>query len=294
MKKSFILFIIAILLILLASCEKEKTGGEGKIPMENIPYGTHTHQKMDVKLPQGLNENQKIPIVLCIHGGSWSAGDKTNFDYIQQVVNNNNCAYVSINYRLVQDGATYVEMLDDINSAITYLKNNSNKYHLRTDKMCVIGNSAGGHLAMLYTYTVESPIKIAFVSSEVGPTDFLDPGQIELNGVSKLDLLNKLLNTQVTPSQLQNTAFIFPQSWYLASPIYHVNDNTIPTVLAYGMLDNLVSYTNAIRLNNKLEEFGVAHRLITFPNSGHGLDNDPSRSDEYLQTMLYFLNTYLL
>ncbi len=282
-----------ILIIACISCEK-KPIQEEELPMENISYGDHARQKMDISLPTTANTENKAAIVLCIHGGSWSAGDKKDFDWIKQAVNNYNLAYVTINYRLLQDNVTYRQMLDDIHAAITYLKNNSNAYHLKTDKMCIFGSSAGGHLGLLYTYSMTSPIPIACVTSQAGPTDFSDPGQIELNGTEMLLLMNKLLGTQIMPAEIKNPGFSFPEPWYDASPIYHVNKNTAPTILAYGVKDELVSYTNAVRLNDTLQKYGIDHSLITFPNSGHELNNDPGQSQQYWSTLMQFIDNYLL
>ncbi|GHV72331.1 hypothetical protein FACS1894201_00900 [Bacteroidia bacterium] len=275
------------------------TGGAGSLqseglPMKNIEYGEHTRQKMDISLPEIADEQHKVPIVLCIHGGSWTNGDKTNFDYIIEKVHKINSAYVSVNYRLLGDSVTHKEMLDDIYSAVAFLKKNGDKYHLKTDKMFVIGSSAGGHLALLYSYTKESPIKVAFLSSRTGPADFLDPDQQAMNGVNRREMLNKLTGTNVTLAQATDPNFIFPQEWYDASPIYQVNSASPPTILAYGMQDELVSYSNATRMDAKLTEKGVTHKLITFPNSGHSLSNDPDRNNEYWQVVYQYFNEYML
>ena len=266
--------------------------------MENIPYGDHIRQTMDISLPPDTGQENRATIAFCVHGGGWSIenGDKKDFegDGTKQIVNANNLAYVSINYRVVEDGATYKEMLDDIHAAITYLKNNSNTYHVKTDKMFILGRSAGGHLGLLYTYSRSSPIKIACIASMTGPTDFLDPDQIALNRTNNaFHFINKLLGTETTMLQIENPEFLFPVSWYDASPVYHVNKNTVPTVLAYGAKDDLVSYNNAVRLNNILREYGIPHSLVAFSNSGHEMDKDPEQFQQYCATVLQFLNDYL-
>lgn len=296
MKKYFLLFTFILICSFFAGCHKNEDPPPDPqpLPMEDIAYGSHPRQTMDISLPLNAGSGNEVPVVMCIHGGSWSGGDKEDFDWIKRSVNDYNCAYVTINYRLVQDNVTYREMLDDVHKAISYLKTHSDSYHLKTDRMALLGSSAGGHLALLYSYTVNSPIPIACVSSQVGPADFLDPGQIAMNGREKLDLMNKLLGTRVSYTEFEQPGFIFPESWTLASPIYHVSNDSPPTVLAYGMRDELVSYTNALRLNDTLEAYGVDHRLILYPNSGHGLNNDPDKSTEYWRTLIQYVNTYLL
>ncbi|MDR1985137.1 MAG: alpha/beta hydrolase [Prevotellaceae bacterium] len=290
MKKIF-LFSMFLTAAFLAGCDKDSVQ---EIKMNDIAYGVHPHQTMDILLPHNADVQHKAPVVFCIHGGSWSSGDKTDFDWMKQEINNANCAYVSINYRLLQDNVTYIQMLEDIDAAIAWLKTNSEIYNIKTDKMCMIGGSAGGHLALLYAYSKNSPIKIAFVSSMAGPADFTDPEQFALNGADHIYQINLLLGTNVTLSDMESSDFVFPDAWISASPVCRVNYNSPPTVLAYGEKDILVSYSNALRLKNKLEEYGVEHRLITFPNSGHELDNDPDKSLQYWQILELFVQNYLL
>ncbi|GHT22905.1 hypothetical protein FACS189430_05370 [Bacteroidia bacterium] len=284
--------IIPVICSVLALTGCKGSSPTEELPMKNIEYGEHSRQKMDISLPDIADEQHKAPIVLCIHGGSWTNGDKSDFDYIKGNVHKVNGAYVSVNYRLLGDNVSCKEMLDDIYSAVAFLKKNGDKYHLKTDKMFVIGSSAGGHLALLYSYTKESPIKVAFLSSLAGPTDFLDPEQQALNGESHRGMFNKLTGTNVTQAQAADPNFTFPQEWYEASPLYQVKNTSPPTILAYGMKDELVSYSNATRMDGKLTEKGVAHKLITFPNSGHSLGNDPDKSDEYWKVVYQYFNKY--
>ncbi|MDR2835028.1 MAG: alpha/beta hydrolase [Bacteroidales bacterium] len=290
--KKLNLFKIFLILIpfafLFVNCNKNTDD-----KMTDIKYGKHKNQKLDISLPSDITDNHEIPIILCIHGGSWNGGDKSNFDYLKDNINNYGYAYVSINYRLIEDNATFDDMLDDIHSAITFLKKNREKYHLKIDKMGIIGSSAGAHLALLYSYKMQSDIKIAVVSSQVGPSDFCDPSFISEENIWILDAMNKLTGTNLTANQIFNLDFQYPDAWSFSSPIHYVNSNVPPTILAYGMIDELVPYSNATRLDEKLIQFGVPHKLIAFPNSGHSLSNDSEKTNEYYSTLIEYLDIYL-
>lgn len=49
--------------------------------LEDVSYGTHQRNKMDVLLPAGRNTSKSKVLVL-IHGGGWIAGDKSDFDIL--------------------------------------------------------------------------------------------------------------------------------------------------------------------------------------------------------------------
>lgn len=64
-------------------------------------YGTDATQKMDVFLPEGRS-TATTKVVVLIHGGSWSSGDKSDFtDYFDTLKKRvPGYAIFSINYRL--------------------------------------------------------------------------------------------------------------------------------------------------------------------------------------------------
>lgn len=271
-----------------------------KSEFENLSYGEHEKQKLDIYLPEKVNEMGKtVPFILLIHGGSWTGGDKNDFKYILPLINGNGYAAVLINYRLIDDGADYSDMLDDVNSAVGYLKHNGAKYMLRRNKFAVWGNSAGGHLALLYAYKIgdEGPIDVSLVVSMVGPADFTDPSYYagsDEETDSKLQLVNALCGSSLTKSQALGGEF--PNEIIDASPVSHITADYPPTLLAYGGKDPLVPYSNAERLYDKLNTARSGSQncyLVKFPNSGHELNKDPDSLSEAQSILAQAVNAYL-
>lgn len=224
------------------------------------------------------------PVVLFIHGGSWAAGDKSMMRrYVDQIVNNG-LVYVSMNYRLVTSGATYLDMLADIASVIDSLKRGANTHKIDISQMAIVGESAGAHLALLYAYTTISAIPIDFVTALVPPLDFTDPSYL-LTGDPQLQLFlaNALMGTTLADaSELETNGY--PASWIDASPITHL-DQAIPTLMAYAEQDELIPVSNNLRFLAKAETIAAPIEAIVFPNSGHNLGNDP-------EILLLFMNRF--
>lgn len=114
--------------------------------MIELAYGTDKLQKLDLIIPAG---NKRPPLVLFIHGGGWSIGDKrqsigakaahfTSIGY----------AFASANYRLVPQ-ATVEQQAADIAAAIAMLRGNAAKSNYDPDRIVLMGHSAGAHLAAL-------------------------------------------------------------------------------------------------------------------------------------------------
>ena len=61
-----------------------------------------------------------------------------------------------------------------------------------------------------------------------------------------------------------------------------IDENSPPTVAAYGAHDKIQPYQGSLRLKRALEENGVDFRYFEFPHSGHGLQNDNKIYKEYI------------
>jgi acetyl esterase/lipase len=230
------------------------------------------------------DRNGPSPVVLFIHGGSWAAGDKSMMRrYLDQILNDG-LVYVSMNYRLVTGGATYLDMIADIASVIDSLKRSANTHQIDISQMAIVGESAGAHLALLYAYTTISAIPIDFVTALVPPLDFTDPGYL-LSGDPQLQLFlaNALMGTTLADaSELETNGY--PASWIDASPITHL-DQAVPTLMAYAEKDELIPLSNNLRFLAEAEAVDAPIEAMAFPNSGHNLGNDP-------ETLILFMNRF--
>ena len=72
-----------------------------KPTMENVPYGPHPRQVLDV---YQATSKQSAPLLFFIHGGGWMTGDKAKPDFLAQCLENG-ISVVSINYRFIPDAA---------------------------------------------------------------------------------------------------------------------------------------------------------------------------------------------
>jgi len=239
---------------------------------QNVIYGFHERHTLDISYSSQLNEDATA--ILLIHGGSWIGGDKSSMLKYRQSVIENGYVYIAMNYRLISNQSTYLDMLEDLDLAIRYIKNQTTNMPIDMNQIVLLGESAGAHLAMLYSYRNTSPIPIQFLLALVPPVDFTDPNYINFgNPTNQLFLANQLMQTTVTsPNELIENGY--PQSWLDASPIHHL-DGAIPTLMAYGAFDELIPQSNYERFLAKVDELEAPIEAIRFPNSGHALDNDP-------------------
>lgn len=287
----------------------------------DIQYGDDDRNRMDIYLPSKLdNMDDDVPVFMYIHGGGWTGGDKSDGKGWREAMQYIGCALVSINYRFITvgdaDPNTAVgcdDMMDDIMSAVTYLRDNFGRYRIDTNGMAIGGDSAGGHLSLLYAYSMESPIPVKFVMSRVGPTDFTDPDfykeQIvhpdpeydrqKMTPEIATILVNALAGTSYTVDQLSTQTGDGLEGMRSISPIHHIEPGTpIPfTLLLYGKMDNVVPLSQASNMVVKLTTGGFIKgtdfEYVEFPNSWHNLADDDDHAKTALNIMLKELHELL-
>lgn len=108
-----------------------------------------TSQLLDIYLPGG---NGPFPLMVFIHGGGWMNGDKGNGDGFPLDLNPRGIAVASINYRLSGE-AIFPAQIQDCKAAIRFLRANASKYKIDPERIGVMGESAGAHLALMVATT---------------------------------------------------------------------------------------------------------------------------------------------
>lgn len=231
--------------------------GKDSQKIYNLKYGEHKRQKMDVFLPS--NYPADSPVVLIIHGGAWKYGRKEHMIQIQKMLFEHNIPSVNMNYRLVSKQFTYKNQLEDISSAIEKFNSLAGKAALLPDNYILLGESAGGHLALLYGY--QNPEKIKKIISLSGPTDFYSTEYLN-SFYSKYTsgTVQKMVGSRFDRKNLS-------EDFRKASPVANISN--VPTLLFQGNQDFLVNQKQGLALDSALTAMNVPHKLIFMKNTGH-------------------------
>ena len=117
--------------------------------LSNIKYGPHTRNVFDFWQAES---EQPTPLLICIHGGGFSMGDKNGFREDHELIDAMRSAGISvaaINYRLTEGGKhAYPIPMHDGARAVQYLRYHAKKYNLDKKRFGAMGGSAGGCMLM--------------------------------------------------------------------------------------------------------------------------------------------------
>jgi len=253
-------FVLGLIGLVLNSCTNSKFKvwmGKDSQKIYNLKYGEHKRQKMDVFLPADYPQNS--PVILIVHGGAWKYGRKEHMIQIQKMLFENNIPSINMNYRLVSKHFTYKDQLEDINSVIEKFNALSEKAELLPNNYILLGESAGGHLALLYGY--QNPDKIKKIISLSGPTDFYSQEYLQ-SFYSKYTsgTVQKMVGSKFDRKNLS-------EDFQKASPIANVTN--VPTLLFQGNQDFLVNQKQGLALDSALTKMNIPHKLVFMDKTGH-------------------------
>lgn len=127
-------------------------------------------QQGDIYIPQGKGP---YPAVIVVHGGGWKSRDRKDMNSIAESLAENGFVVFNINYRFSPKDK-HPAPIDDLQSAIIYLKKNSGEYKVAAEKIGLWGYSSGGHTVSYYALTraASADLKVSAVVSGGAPYDF--------------------------------------------------------------------------------------------------------------------------
>ena len=252
-------------IVLLASCSKEDNPlPPGALPEQtilNAGYGSNPAQKMDIYLPANRQENV-TKVVVMIHGGGWTGGDKSEFTpYIDSLKRRlPGYAIFNINYRLATGSANFFPTQEqDVQAALDSIYARKATYSIG-NKFVLLGASAGGHLALLRGYKNTAAYSVKAIVDFFGPTDFIAWYNNPPNPLAQL------LLWQVTGGDPATKAGIYQE----ASPIRYVSSQSPPTIILQGGADIVVPPSQSALLKDKLQAMAIPFQYVYYPAESHG------------------------
>ncbi len=232
---------------------------------KNVKYGKEALQTFDLYLPESENGNPS-EIVFIIHGGAWYYGDKS---WMTPTVDSllsakKNLAIVNMNYRLVPGPGKIrlvTKQLDDIDSCVHFVLRNAEDYNIRKS-IVLSGVSAGGHLALLYTYARKN----RDISAVVGISAYT-----ELSERLFMDSTLRRNVENLIGEKYGDSLEVFKN----ASPLYLANPRVPPTVVIYGGKDDRTIHQQGRLLVAKLQSMNVPNSFDIYPDEDHNITAKP-------------------
>ena len=193
---------------------------------KNINYAGNTEIKNTLNIFYKNDGIANKPVLIFIHGGSWSSGKKETYWWLGRNFAKKGVVTVIINYPLAPN-AEYIKMAEDCALAVKWVQENIKTYQASSDKIFLMGHSAGAHLGELINADLQYFKKVGINNPIKG---------IILNDPFGLDLYEYLTTAEKDDFYYDfiRTFTTKPEVWKMASPINYVNNIKNPHLLFYG------------------------------------------------------------
>ena len=224
------------------------TPRKGYSVQENVAYGLRARHRLDLFRTQTPREHR--PLIVFVHGGAWMHGDKKDYRFIGEAFAKEGFDVAVINYHLAPEHI-FPASIDDLSLALNYLNVHQLKYQISTEKVVLMGHSAGAFNVMsaLYhpkPYEIQCRSQITAIIGLAGPYHFDYKGD-----------------------PICADAFDQNRPYQEVMPYYFVEPNTVKHYLLVAENDDVVGLSNAVDLDRRLKEKGNYSQLWTVPRIDH-------------------------
>ncbi len=238
---------------------------------------TGTELKMQILVPWGAdlpaNSKKQWPCVVFVQGSGWKFPDVAY--ELPQLGELSRKGYVvaTVTHRSAEDGHKAPAFLEDVKTAIRFLRKNSAQYHIDSDRIGIWGTSSGGNTALLVGLTGNDPVyrtdeyadysdAVKMVVECFGPANLLSmkqPGNLSEEDASfVLNLFGKDPEEQMKRASLMNPIEkIIPGKKYP------------PFMILHGDKDDIVPYSQSEEIAKALCENDVHTEFVRVEGASH-------------------------
>ena len=274
-KKNLLFFLLTLCLSVSAQRTVKIWDGTDK---------THKQKKSELSifLPE-KQDTSGISVIIC-PGGSYAHlyGIKWEGFEVAQWLNSIGIAAFVLRYRVGKDGNHHPAMIEDLQRALQLVKENSERYNISSDKVGVMGFSAGGHLVLMagafykenYLHNLGIQPKIDLKPAFVVP---VYPVVSMQDSIAHLRSRKNLLGEKF--GQAEKDKF---------SMELQMTNNMPPVLLVATKDDPVVDYKNSLVLEDALKKAEITHKFLLYDTGGHGFGINEQKGGETANWKNYF------
>ncbi|MDG0813859.1 alpha/beta hydrolase [Cohnella rhizosphaerae] len=241
--------------------------------------------KMRVVKPEGWQAGDRRTALLWIHGGGWQGGSPDMFIPHARYFAVRGAVCFSVQYRLIggadAPASSVRDCLADCRSALRFIRGHASTWGIDPERIAVIGDSAGGYLALAMQMVRDGDND----GNGEGSPDGIPDGRpsayanavIACNGIADLTQQWRKTAGLCDESEAQPAMEEAAVEAWLArygearrlSPIYNVREGVPPLLILHGLRDGTVAAEEAVRLYEAYKQVQSMTRLRLFADAKH-------------------------
>lgn len=238
---------------------------------DDICYGSDAKwQVMDVYRPKGTAG--KLPVIVSIHGGGWTYGDKERYQWYAMNLAQRGFAVVNFTYRVAPE-FKFPAGIEDTNLVFQWILENHQWFDL--DRIFAVGDSAGAHMLTIYSAMCTNAAYAAKMG--IQPPKFSDgralvPNAVGLNcGIYEIDITGKSPTKNLMKALLKEKGS--SRELDLINPLPYINERFPRAFVMTASQDPLAGPPAQAKLVQKLTQCGVEVLDKTYGTEEEGLNH---------------------
>ena len=272
----------------------------------DIAYMDGERHTLDVYLP---NEGQgPFPVIVDIYGGGLIFGDKSSHKLEPALrLLDKGYAVVSVDYSLIHQ-KDFPFQIYEIKAALRFLRAHADEYQLDMNRVALMGESSGAHLAVMTGVTASvDALQNPFMGDDNNQPETVN-AIIAMYGPYEFDqFVDQFNESGVTPKYAETgTAESFegqmfnqqapkdvPQRVKMYSPKMYFNAEMPPILAFAGTADAVVLYQQTVNMINGAREFVSEDKAVLHLVEGTGHGPADYMSPEFTDEKAAFLAKWI-
>lgn len=240
-------------------------------PDRVVEFPTSESQKLSALLWEPAAETIATrPTIVMLHGGGFASGSPADMAPTASLLADRGYSVFSIEYRLAPP-ERWKDATDDVVHFMQWLEVNRLSQGIESTKVVLLGNSAGGSLALNVAYGLKSG---TIDTGEFPPTPPVGvAGVYPAADLTKLYESTRFQNPQpVLELYVGGSPSAVAAHWEYANPASKIVPGLPPTLIVTGQNDHLVYSEHVSSFTDDVESKGNDIQLITVPYGDHSFD----------------------
>lgn len=244
--------------------------GKAAIAPETLIYKREEklELKMDLWRPEARNDLQAV--VVFAHGGGWISGFRNQPNNISwcRFLQSRGFAVASLDYRF---GFRYSmeDIIRDFSDAVDFVREEGPSRGLNTNRIILMGLSAGGHLALSYAAYHSFMDNSRALKGIRGVVAYYAPSDLrDLFGPDGKSLFARF----AAGSTLKTLPRYDEKRYRHYSPLTWITPRMLPVAAVHGRRDRVVPFRSSFRLVKRLRQLGIPSRFLIHKKGDHGFE----------------------
>lgn len=242
------------------------------ITFSSVPYWYGASMRdlhMSIIAPKERENHPACPLIIWVCGGAFRVVDRAVWLPEMMYFAERGYIVAGIEYRTSND-TMFPHPLIDVKSAIRYLKAHASQYCIDPERVCIMGESAGGTMASLAGVTGNM--------TELDQGDYLHVSSrvnavVDFYGLVDLINLDTSQGTQeVPPYVLQDFLGLGygEETARKASAAFLAGEDAPPFLILHGEKDTVVPLAQSLNFYETLRKKGADAEMYVIEDAGHG------------------------